>query len=173
MLQSRLGIRAVGADRLSEHDTSIIFGNEPTGQWIRRTAYENPQLMADLLGRRLRNYSAASTATQQSYASAGQVTDTSHGFYIFRTRCQSCHTIGGGDRLGPDLRGVSAARPHAWLTRWIKEPNLMIAERDPTALALLARYRNLPMPNLQLNDAEVAAVVEYLRTQDAQAARRR
>lgn len=173
LLQRRLGIRAVSPDRLSEHDTSIIFGNEPTGQWIRRTAYENPQLMADLLGRRLQNYSAASTATQQSYASAGQVTDTSHGFYIYRTRCQSCHTIGEGDRLGPDLRGVSTSRPAAWLTRWIKEPNLMIAERDPTALALMARYRNLPMPNLQLNDAEVAAVVEYLRARDAQAAQRR
>lgn len=169
LLQRRLGVRAADPNNLSEHDTSILFGNEPTGQWIRRTAYENPQIMADLLSRRLQNFAAPVTAAQQDYAGAGRVADNSHGAYIFRTRCQSCHTIGGGDRLGPDLRGVSTSRPAAWLTRWIKEPNLVIAERDPTALAMVARYRNLPMPNLGLNDAEVAAVVEYLRAQDTQA----
>jgi hypothetical protein len=38
----------------------------------------------------------------------------------------------------------------------------MIAERDPTALALQARYNNLPMPNLGLNEAEADALIEYL-----------
>ena len=38
----------------------------------------------------------------------------------------------------------------------------MIAERDPTALALLARYRNVPMPNLGLNESEAGEIVEYL-----------
>jgi hypothetical protein len=42
----------------------------------------------------------------------------------------------------------------------------MIAARDPTAVAMMARYRNLPMPNLGLGEGDVAAVIEYLRTQD-------
>ena len=45
----------------------------------------------------------------------------------------------------------------------------MIAERDPTALALMARYRNLPMPNLRLGEEDVAAVIEHLKAQDAAA----
>jgi hypothetical protein len=42
----------------------------------------------------------------------------------------------------------------------------MIAERDPTAMALMARYRNLPMPNLGLGEQDVTAVIEYMRNQD-------
>ncbi|MEQ1618950.1 MAG: SCO family protein [Terricaulis sp.] len=169
LLQRRLGLRPVDETNLREHDASIIMGNERTHQWIRRTAYENPNLLADLLGGRLFNYAGRGSQTRQTYAAAGEVTDRSHGYYLFRTRCQSCHTIGEGDRLGPDLAGVSRTRDPAWLTRWIREPDRMIAERDPTALALLARYRNLPMPNLSLNDAEANAIVDYLGRQDAEA----
>jgi protein SCO1 len=171
-LQQRFGLRPADERSLREHDTSIIVGNERTAQWIKRSAYENPQLLADLLGRRLHNYATPGSATRQSYAAAGEVTDRSHGFYLFRTRCQSCHTVGEGDRLGPDLTGVTRARPHAWLSRWIREPDRMIAERDPTALALLARYRDLPMPNLGLNEAEAEAIIQYLRTRDAAASQR-
>lgn len=173
LLQRRLGLRPVDERSLREHDASIIMGNEPTRQWIRRTAYENPHLLADLLGRRLFNYASRGPSTRQSYAAAGEVTDRSHGFYLFRTRCQSCHGVGEGDRLGPDLAGVTRARPHAWLSRWIREPDLMIAEGDATALALKARYRDLPMPNLGLNEAEAEAIIQYLRTRDQSSEGRR
>jgi hypothetical protein len=43
----------------------------------------------------------------------------------------------------------------------------MIAERDPIALAMMARYRNLPMPNLGLGEAEVADLVTFMRGEDA------
>lgn len=171
LLQRRLGIRPISPDgRLDEHDTSIIVGNEATGQWIRRSAYENPQLLANLLTSRLQNH-MPSGESRQSYSVAGRVSDTSAGAYIYRTRCRSCHTLGQGDRLGPDLAGVTASRPHDWLSRWIREPDVMLAEGDPTATAMLARYRNLPMPNLGLAQTDVDAVITYLREQDAARAR--
>lgn len=171
LLQRRLGIRPIDPNgRLSEHDTSIIVGNETTGQWIRRSAYENPQLLANLLNSRLRNH-LPSRESRQSYAVAGQVTDTSNGAYLYRTRCRSCHTMGEGDRLGPDLAGVASSRPHDWLARWIREPDVMIAEGDPTALAMLPRYRNLPMPNLGLTRSDVDAIITYMRAQDDARAR--
>ncbi len=169
LLQQRLGLRPVDERNLREHETSIVVGNEATGRWIKRSAYESPQLLADLLGRVLHNYGPPVTSTRETYAVAGEVTDRSRGFYLFRTRCRSCHTIGEGDRLGPDLRGVASARSHAWLSRWIREPDVMIAERDPTAMALLARYRNLPMPNLGLNEAEANQIIDYLRREDSAA----
>jgi hypothetical protein len=43
----------------------------------------------------------------------------------------------------------------------------MIAERDPLAVGLLARYRNLPMPNLGLSEPETADLIEYMRLEDA------
>ena len=73
--------------------------------------------------------------------------------------------------MGPDLRGVVSARQPAWLARWIREPDKMIEERDPTALALMARYRNLPMPNLRLGEQDVAAVIDYLKKQEMTAPR--
>ncbi len=42
----------------------------------------------------------------------------------------------------------------------------MIAEKDPLALALMARYRNLPMPNLSLTDVDVAALIEFMERKD-------
>jgi protein SCO1/2 len=167
LLQRRLGIRPISPDgRLEEHDTSILVGNEVTGQWIRRTAYENPQLLANLLGSRLQNH-MPSGASRESYSVAGRVTDTSNGAYLYRTRCRSCHTMGEGDRLGPDLAGVTQTRSHDWLARWIREPDVMLAEGDPIGTAMLPRYRNLPMPNLGLSRADVDAILVYMREQDA------
>jgi protein SCO1/2 len=65
-----------------------------------------------------------------------------------------------------------ASRDHAWLSRWIREPDVMIAERDPIAVSLLAQYRNLPMPNVGLGESEVAEIVDFLREQDATSQRR-
>ena len=166
LLQRRLGITPVDPNDLRSHNTSVIIGNENTGQWLRRSAYENPQNLAELLGVAMQNYAPTVTRRSQSYAVAGQVVDTSRGSYLFRTRCITCHTMGEGDRLGPDLAGVASARPEPWLSRWIREPDRMIAERDPTALALLGRYRNLPMPNLGMSEIETTALIDFMRGED-------
>ena len=171
LLQRRLGIAAPDPDDLSGHDTSFLLGNEATGQWIKRSSFENPQNIANILGETLNNYASTvrgDAGPRQNYAAAGHVTDTSQGIYLFRTRCASCHTIGEGDRLGPDLRGVAGSRDPAWLMRWIQQPDQMIAARDPIAMGLMARYRNLPMPNLRINAQDAQALIDYLRAQDAQ-----
>lgn len=165
-LQRLLGLRIDDPNDLRNHNASIVLGNERTAQWIRRAAYENPQNLAELLTVFLQNSAPNTSRHSQSYAAATEVTDNSRGAYLFRTRCMSCHTMGEGDRLGPDLAGVAASRPAPWLSRWIREPDRMIAERDPVATAMLARYRNLPMPNLGLSEAEVADLIEHMRTQD-------
>ena len=38
----------------------------------------------------------------------------------------------------------------------------MLAEKDPTAMALLKKYRGVPMPNLKLSDADVAQLIDYI-----------
>ncbi|MBI1250294.1 MAG: c-type cytochrome [Alphaproteobacteria bacterium] len=166
LLQRRLGIRPPDPRNLREHDTRFIMGNERTGQWIRRSSYEDPQLLANILAENLNNHAASPSNRRQSYTQVTPAADNSRGAYLFRTRCSSCHTIGGGDRLGPDLRGVADARPHAWLNRWLREPDRMIAERDPTALALMRRYRNVPMPNLGLTESDANHIIDYMRRQD-------
>lgn len=165
LIQRKLGMIGARVPSLKEHNTSLIVGNEKTAQWIKRSPYDHPKLLANLLGDGLNNYKTAG-GELASYAAASQIANMSRGEYLFRTRCTACHTIGGGDKLGPDLKGVASARPRAWLTRWLKEPDKMIAEKDPTALALKARYRGLPMPNLGFNDVDAAALIEHLEQQD-------
>lgn len=81
---------------------------------------------------------------------------------IFQQKCSSCHTIGGGKLVGPDLQGVTARRDAGWLKRFIAAPDKMFAAEDPLALQLLAENNNIPMPALGLKDSEVAAILAYL-----------
>ena len=67
------------------------------------------------------------------------------GKLAFDSKCLVCHSIGGGDKLGPDLYGTTRRHDAAWLTRWLKEPELMLLS-DATAKALLDQWK-LPMPN--------------------------
>ncbi|MCC7486205.1 MAG: cytochrome c [Burkholderiales bacterium] len=101
---------------------------------------------------------AAALAGPANTAGAG----TASGQRIFQQSCSACHTIGGGDLVGPDLKGVTATRPREWLERWIAAPDRMLAAKDPVATELLRRFHDVPMPNLQLGAAEVSAVLAYL-----------
>lgn len=98
--------------------------------------------------------SSGAQTTAQGSAGAGQA--------IFEQKCVSCHSIGGGVIVGPDLEGVTERRDTAWLSRWIAEPDVMLAEGDPIATELLAQHNNVPMPNLSLTAAEVQDVLSYL-----------
>lgn len=79
----------------------------------------------------------------------------------FTQLCQGCHTIGGGDRTGPDLAGLADRRERDWVQRFITQPDAVIAEGDPIAKDLVAKY-GVPMPNLGVTPAQADALVTYL-----------
>ena len=97
----------------------------------------------------------------------GQAAET--GQEIFLNNCAACHTIGKGKLVGPDLAGVTSRREESWLNRQIKDPERLIAEKDPIAMQLLQEADNVPMVSLELSDAEVAAVISYLKSTEQQA----
>lgn len=170
LLQTKLGLRIVDPKKVKDHDTRLVMGNEKTGHWIKRTPYDDPKLLAHMLGEALHNFARGDKGSRLPYEQATKIDEQTRGANLFRTRCDSCHTIGGGDRLGPDLAGVAAARPRAWLLRWLKEPDKMLAEKDPVATAMKARYRNLAMPNLGLNDLDATALIDYMAEMDRKSA---
>jgi cytochrome c2 len=90
------------------------------------------------------------------------------GKVIFEAKCDSCHTIGDGPLVGPDLEGVTARREAGWLARWLAEPDVVLAEGDPIAVKLLAESNDVPMPNLGLTDGEIASLVAYMDTSAGQ-----
>jgi protein SCO1/2 len=80
---------------------------------------------------------------------------------LFTNRgCNACHAF--GKRLaGPDLVGAVARRDGAWMRRWLKSTDEMLAS-DSIAQALLAEFQNVKMPNLKLSDDEVEALIHYM-----------
>jgi mono/diheme cytochrome c family protein len=89
------------------------------------------------------------------------------GAALFKEKCVGCHTIGGGKLVGPDLKGVTQRREKSWLSRWILAPDKMLAEGDPIATQLLQEYNKVPMPNLGLNETQVASLIAYFEAIDA------
>ena len=64
--------------------------------------------------------------------------------------------------IGPDLVGVTRQRELAWLNRWIREPDRMLAEKDPIATLLFERFDRIPMPNLRLDEQSAQSIIEFL-----------
>ncbi len=84
---------------------------------------------------------------------------------IFAQKCSACHTIGGGPRVGPDLKGVTERRERSWLVSFISDPDAMFSRSDPIAVTLSREFGNARMPNLGLSPEQVNAVVDYLAAQ--------
>lgn len=170
LLRQKLGIRTADfrTKDFKNHDLNLIIGNQATGRWMKRSPFENSHVLATQLGSWLHNYKDASVVPRD-FAEAPELRRISSGEDLFRTRCAACHTIGGGDvldvaarRIGPDLLNVTTTRDRKWLARWLAEPDKMLAEKDPLAMSLLAQYKNIPMPNLRLNESDVTMLLGYL-----------
>lgn len=81
---------------------------------------------------------------------------------LFDKQCAGCHTIGGGDSGGPDLKGVAAKRSEAWLVRVIVEPDRLTAEKDTVQLELVKKY-GYEMPNLGVGRDDARKMIAYLK----------
>jgi mono/diheme cytochrome c family protein len=83
------------------------------------------------------------------------------GKLAFESKCFACHSIAGGDKLGPDLFGVTKRRDQVWLTNWLKSPEKML-QSDAAAKEMLTKYK-LPMPNQNLTDDEIRQYLQYFK----------
>ncbi len=87
---------------------------------------------------------------------------TQSGEELFSTKCAGCHTIGGGDTIGPDLLGVTEKRDTEWLVKIISEPEKLLEEKDPIMMKLVSKY-GLVMPELGVSEEEALKILEYLK----------
>ena len=84
------------------------------------------------------------------------------GEQIFKTNCLSCHTIGGGRLIGPDLEGVSKKRNAEWLKQWINSSSDFIASGDADAIAIFEEYNKVAMTSFYFEDEDMDALLAYL-----------
>lgn len=81
----------------------------------------------------------------------------------FKQNCASCHSIGGGRLVGPDLRNVTERKERAWLEKFILDPAGVIASGDAYALKLVEEARGVMMTNVAgMTAARAKALMDYI-----------
>jgi len=150
-------------DGSNNHNVSMIIGNQATGRWMKRSPFENSYVLADQIGNWLNGWK--SVQNEKDYASAPELRSIPLGEQLFRTRCTTCHTVTGVEEegaLGPDLLGINDRRDMEWLLNWLRAPDQMLDKGDPIALALLAKYNQMRMPNMRLSQEEAMSLLDYI-----------
>jgi cytochrome oxidase Cu insertion factor (SCO1/SenC/PrrC family) len=177
LLRRKLGLyddKDAANPNKNDHMLHSVIGNQATGRWMKSSPHENPSITATQIGSWLSNYKVAASADTRFELAPQFVRSISDGEKLFRTRCAVCHTVNPGDKslaamqkVGPDLEGVVKRRPRAWLERWLREPDKMLAEKDPIALAMFKQYNEVPMPNLKLDAKQIAQLIEFIDEESA------
>jgi protein SCO1 len=153
---------------LSDHRNEIVLGNDSTGEWARNTVFGDlDRLVIDIRSmdpkwrddERIIDYNEASNTGFKLGLEPGQV--------LFKKICAPCHTIGVGDRVGPDLRGVTERRPADWLAHFIRRPDQVRADHDPVAATMAAKFPGVRMPNLGISEVDAVDLISYLKTETA------
>ncbi len=166
LLMNRLGLytadlKQVTATQRGDHPTSLIMGNDHTNRWVKRSVMDDAEVLAEVLGQTLNNFQVKRKELP-SYEVARQINPGAPGEFTFRARCSTCHTIGGGEAVGPDLAGVFQRRPRDWVARYVSDPEKVRQEQDSIALSLRQRYGDAYMPSFQLDHKEVTDVLAFI-----------
>ncbi|UIJ73901.1 SCO family protein [Aurantimonas sp. HBX-1] len=159
--------RALG-DRsrsLWEHRNEVVLGNDRTGEWTRNSTFGDlERLVVDIRAMDpewRRTGQALSDRSMSREAVAGQIS-SQPGQALYKKLCAGCHTIGAGDRAGPDLLGATKRRDHDWLVSFIRNPDRKRANADPELAALIARFPGVRMPILGLSDNDAADLLAHI-----------
>jgi protein SCO1/2 len=153
---------------LSQHRNDMILGNDVTGEWSRTSVYSD----LDVAVASIRELDPAWRAQKRPLADVSHDVekyrlDRTPGQALYMKACATCHSIGGGDLVGPDLKDIGARRDRAWLHRFIMAPQTLRAAGDPLALAISEQYRGVVMPNLGLKEKDVEDVLHYIEARSA------
>ncbi len=97
------------------------------------------------------------------FMSLNCIATDAQGKHIFQENCSSCHTIGGGRLVGPDLADVHKRRTLDWLKKFIKSSQVLIIDGDPQAIAIFNEYNQIPMPDPAINEQKLDNVLTYLK----------
>jgi mono/diheme cytochrome c family protein len=89
---------------------------------------------------------------------------------FYRSNCSGCHTIGGGPKVGPDLKGVTQRRDRRWLLEFMQDPKKVIDSGDAYTKSLVKAYHGMVMPRLPGVDHERAeALLDFINKQSGSA----
>jgi mono/diheme cytochrome c family protein len=166
-LSKKLGLWSDPTLSADGHTAMLLIGNEGTGQWTMTSALDNPVYTAKIIGSWMNSFR---TTVGKSVTESKPIVNRDNGKYLYGSLCSNCHTIGKGDKIGPDLAVALDSREAEWLTRYTVQPDVMRGKNDPIAMALLKKFGDVRMPNLGLEVEEVKSILHYIATEKSTAA---
>lgn len=84
---------------------------------------------------------------------------------IYKAQCVRCHTIGGGQLVGPDLKGAMKKYDDKWLLKWIRSSQTLINDGDKKAIELFEKYNEVQMADNDYTDDQIKSVIAYVKEQ--------
>jgi cytochrome oxidase Cu insertion factor (SCO1/SenC/PrrC family)/mono/diheme cytochrome c family protein len=153
---------------LSDHRNEIVLGNDVTGEWQRDNVMGDLDRVVTTIREMDPKWRAqVQPAARNSAMNTGLAMGTQPGQAMYKKICAPCHTIGVGDKVGPDLRGVTERRDRVWLARYLRNPSAMLEMNDPVARALAAKFDPVRMPNLRLSEQDADDLISFLHQENA------
>jgi cytochrome oxidase Cu insertion factor (SCO1/SenC/PrrC family)/cytochrome c2 len=154
---------------LSDHRNEIVLGNDAGGYWQRASVFGDLDSLVISIRQMNPVWLNEVHLPQHEELDAKRyvISDDQAGQILFQRICAPCHTIGVGDRVGPDLRDVTGRRDRAWLTNFIRNPKKMFADKDPIVLAMAEKFPGVRMPALGISDSDAQELLSYLDQQSA------
>ena len=171
-LRHKLGDRG---KTLSEHRNEILLGNGATGGWARNNVMGDIRSLASAVRSMDPKWRppAGVRRTHQTVTRSLAEIVAQPGEALYRRLCAGCHTVGKGNKVGPDLAGIAERRDRDWLLQFISNPEKLRVQKDPVALGLVASFPTVRMPPLGItpNDGgDLLAYIVHLETQQARRA---
>jgi cytochrome c oxidase subunit 2 len=81
---------------------------------------------------------------------------------LFKANCTTCHFLD-KKMTGPALRGVTSRHREAWILKWVKNNSILVAARDPEAVALIKANNGAAMTVFEnLTDADIKNIMVYV-----------
>jgi protein SCO1 len=156
----------------TEHRNEILLGNGKTGAAGRNSILADiPALVFEVRGMDP-NWAPPKAARRTSYSFTLNFASRK-GEALFARMCAGCHTVGGGNKVGPDLAGLAERRERDWLIRFLTDPEGMRRRKDPIALDLVAAFPTVRMPPLGVTGSDADDLLAYVAYREENARRQR
>jgi cytochrome c2 len=92
-----------------------------------------------------------------------QEADVAKGETLFKNNCAACHAVSAEVVVGPGLKGINERKDFAWLSKWIRNSQAMIASGDSYAVEIYNKYNKAQMTSFpNLSDDDIRNMLAYV-----------
>ena len=130
----------------------VVLGAAAAGVWVGSFGAASTQQAAE-----------PAPAPDPTFIEAGDTlspaNEAQHGAAVFEQRCASCHTIGGGDRRGPDLAQTALRRDPEGVEAMIAAPDSMF--RADSVAQWILRVHDIAPESATADNPDLQALSAY------------